>query len=112
MEVKIEIGKHSVMVPMLVADINDDCLLSVNFLRIVNLERIFESDFGTQELVQEIARIEDSSEEIPVFLKEFFERDSINLNNAQKRIFVDFLREFEDVFSENIVARSCIEHCI
>ncbi|KMQ87894.1 hypothetical protein RF55_12700 [Lasius niger] len=40
-EVKVEIGRYSIVVVMLIADINDNCLLGVDFLKIINLEKVF-----------------------------------------------------------------------
>lgn len=68
-EVKVEIGKYSIVIPMLIADINDDCLLGVDFLKIINLEKIFETAFETPELIKEVARIKDSSKKNPSFLE-------------------------------------------
>jgi len=40
--------------------------------------------------------------------------NSLNLDKTHKNIFADFLCEFEDVFSEDIVAGNCdvVEHVI
>ncbi|KMQ84239.1 retroviral aspartyl protease family protein [Lasius niger] len=53
-------------------------------------------------------------EKVPSFLKTFFEENSKNLISSQKDIFTDFLIEFQDVFSENLVAGNCevLEHAI
>ena len=113
-EVKVEIGRYSIVVPMFIADINDDCLLGADFLKIINLEKVFETAFGTPELIKEVARIKDSSEKVLVSLKELFNENSRNLDSSEKEIFADFLREFRDVFSEDIVAGNCnvVEHVI
>jgi len=42
---KIQLGNYSVEVPLFVAEINDDCLLGVDFLKIINLENVFDSSF-------------------------------------------------------------------
>ncbi|KMQ88146.1 integrase core domain protein [Lasius niger] len=44
-KVKIEIGKYSVEIPMFVTEINDECLLEVDFLKMINLENVFDSLF-------------------------------------------------------------------
>ena len=113
-EIKVEIGKYVVQVPMFVAEINDDCLLGVDFLKIVNLEQTFKNVFGALELIEETTRIEVFCEKVPISLKELFEENSQNLNYLEKGIFANFLREFEDVFSENVVAGNCnvVEHVI
>lgn len=87
---------------MLLAEINDDCLL-IDFLKIVNLEQTFETVFGISELIKEVARIEVSSEKVPISLKELYNENSQNLNDLEKEIFANFLKEFKDVFSENVV---------
>jgi hypothetical protein len=38
----VELGKFSIEIPMLITKISDDCILGVDFLEIINLERIFE----------------------------------------------------------------------
>jgi dsDNA-binding SOS-regulon protein len=52
--------------------------------------------------------------EISSFLKELFERETYNLEDEQKKCFAQFLIEFQDVFSEEIVAENCkeVEHKI
>jgi len=39
--------------------------------------------------------------------RELFERDSQKMDISQKKIFVELLEEFQDVFSEQIVAGNC-----
>lgn len=58
--------------------------------------------------------MENSSEEILEFLIDLFEINSGNLNKARKYIFADFLREFSDLFSKEIIAGNCdiLEHVI
>ncbi|CAL1687614.1 unnamed protein product [Lasius platythorax] len=53
-------------------------------------------------------------EKVFSFLKIFFEENSKNLISSQKDIFTDFLIEFQDVFSENLIAGNCevLEHAI
>lgn len=48
--VKIQLEKYFIEIPMFVSKINNDCLLSVDFLRFVNLENIFEFTFGISKL--------------------------------------------------------------
>lgn len=110
-KVKVELGKYSVG-PMLVASINDECLLGVDFLRIVNLENVFESAFIFPEINAEknlsCSRIEDSSEKVLLILKELFMSNSRNLVESQKEVFANFLNQFQDVFSENIITGKCV----
>ena len=63
---------------MIVAEITDQCLLGVDFLKIVNLENVFESAFRVSGLEGKIARIEKSSGRVPVPLKELFDNNSKN----------------------------------
>ncbi|KAL6254741.1 hypothetical protein P5V15_014067 [Pogonomyrmex californicus] len=51
---------------------------------------------------------------VPKFLAEFSTRNSEGLSNSQKERFTKFINEFQDVFSENVVAGNCsvIEHSI
>jgi len=71
-----------------------------------------EFDFGEQKFA--VARVKNSSEGIPESLKELFETNSGNLNKTQKNIFANFLREFSDSFSKEIIAGTCdiLEHVI
>lgn len=46
----IIVGKFSLEFPFLVAEISDDCILGMNFLRKVNLKSIFDSEFGKTSL--------------------------------------------------------------
>lgn len=43
--VRMELGKYSLDVPMLVASISDDCILGTDFLESINLEKVFEPIF-------------------------------------------------------------------
>ncbi|KAL6262021.1 hypothetical protein P5V15_007111 [Pogonomyrmex californicus] len=45
-------------------------------------------------------------------LKELFAQNSSSLNEVQKETFINFLNEFQDIFSENVVAGNCelVEH--
>ncbi|XP_071652203.1 uncharacterized protein [Temnothorax longispinosus] len=114
---KVLLGKYFVEIPMYVIDMDDDCLLGVDFLRKINLENVFEFAFisseSDKEKVLSCSRIQVSSERAP-FLKELYTNNSSNLNKAQKEIFTDFLEEYQDVFSEEIVAGNCgvVEHVI
>ena len=113
-EMKVELGKYSLEIPMFIADINDECLLGIDFLKMVNLDKVFESAFGIPILEKEIARIEDSSEKVPIPLKELYKANSQHLSEIEKESFVDFLNEFDDLFSENIIAGNCnvVEHVV
>jgi len=69
-----------------------------------NLNNIFESAFGDSNLIQQVARVEESVRKVSSFLKELFENNSKNLNEKQREIFIDFLEEFQDVFSNDVIA--------
>lgn len=102
---------------MYVADIEDECLLGVDFLKTLNLENIFKSSFifsETEKICSRIEKIPNSSYEVPTMLKELFMESCGNLDKLQKFNFSNFLQEFENVFSETIVAGNCdvVEHKI
>jgi len=107
--VEIELGKYSLDIPMLVASISDDCILGAGFLEKVKLEKIFESEFGSSgiESDNEISCSRMMREGMPYFLQMFFEENSKNLTSSEKDIFADFLIEFWDVFSENLITGNC-----
>jgi hypothetical protein len=44
-EVKIVLGDHSLEFPVFIAEIEDDCILGVDFLSRLNLEGVFDSNF-------------------------------------------------------------------
>jgi len=62
---------------LLVADITDDCILGIDFLRKVNLLGIFESKFGSDVLQNYETLVRSriiSEEKVPEFLREFFQQ--------------------------------------
>lgn len=71
------------------SEVLDDCILGADFLRKINLGKFFFL-FGLRIV----------SDRVPNFLEELFLRHSENLNLEQGDIFVGFLQEFRDVFSE------------
>jgi len=103
--VKVRLGRYLVEIPMLVADINDNCILGVDFLRKIHLENIFKTIFAEQKDIQ-CGRLE-SFFEVPSNLKNLFEESSKNLNESQKQFCAEFINEFRDVFSEEIIAGNC-----
>lgn len=114
--VEIELGKYLLDIPVLVANISDDCILGVDFLEKIKLEKIFESEFvnSEKENSDEFSCCRIEKEKVPNFLQTFFEENSENLAPSQKDIFADFLVEFQDMFSEDLVAGNCevLEHTI
>jgi len=103
--VKVRLNKYIVKIPMLVANINDDCILGVDFLKKVHLENIFKTIFSEQKEIQ-CGHLE-SLFEVPLDLKCLFEENSKNLNESQKQLCAEFINEFHDVFSEKIIAGNC-----
>jgi len=113
--VEIGLGKYLLEIPMLVADISDNCILGTDFLEKLKLDKIFESEFGRpeKESGDEFSCSQILEEKVPYFLQMFFEENSKNLS-SQRDIFADFLIEFQDVFSEDLVAGNCevLKHSI
>jgi len=91
--VEIGLGKYLLEIPMLVADISDDCILGTDFLERVKLDKIFESEFGKpeKESRNEFSCSRILEEKVPYFLQMFFEENSKNLSSFQRDIFADFL---------------------
>jgi len=112
--VRVELGRHSVEICMFASKISNDCLLGVDFLKKIGLENIFDSAFGNASVVHEIARIDYSSEKISYSLEELFKNNLKNLNEEQQGIFLNFLKEFQDIFSDEIVSGNCeiVNHII
>lgn len=105
--VEIELGKYLLEIPMLVADISDECILGTDFLEKVGLDRVFEFGKTEKRNKTEFSCSRILEEKVPHFLQIFFEENSKNLYSFQKEIFADFLVEFQDVFSENLIAGNC-----
>jgi len=113
---KVYLRSYMVEISLFVAEINDDCLLGVGFLKMINLENVFDSAFGKMKLeietnftycrIKEISE-RDSFEKVPTISGKPFVDNSLNLDETRKNIFTDFLCELEDVFSEDIVAGNC-----
>jgi len=90
--VKVELGKYSLSVPMLVADISDDCILGADFLKMINEEKVFDPILGNKVEVSCSRMVS----EVPCSLKALFEENSKHLDSSQKGIFAGFLKEFRD----------------
>lgn len=106
----IKIGKFSSIIPVLVAEISDECLLGKDFLSSVGARKFLHYIL---QIPKRCARIK-FSEGVPPFLEELFNKDSKDLNNFQKKEFAKLLTEFQDIFTEKIVAGNCelIKHRI
>ncbi|KAL6262046.1 hypothetical protein P5V15_007138 [Pogonomyrmex californicus] len=116
--VKVEIGKFSLEFPMYVTEIENKCILRADFLVKIGQNRIFNSLFSNDDSEKEenisCSRISLPEKKVFEFLLDFFNRNSVELNDLQKESFSEFLEEFQDIFSENIIAGNCsvIEHSI
>jgi len=114
----IEVGELSIKLPVYVVDMKEDCLLGSDFLSATNFERNLVSFFGlsSQEGRGEsfCSRVVSEVNGVPEFLRELFEEETRDLNEEQRDRFAKFLTEFQDVFSEDIMAGNCrtVEHSI
>jgi len=116
-EVLVEVEELSMKLPVYIVEMKDDCLLGNDFLSAMNFEEILVSffDVSSQERKEFVcSRIESETNGVPLFLRELFMKETQNLNEEQKRRFANFLTEFQDVFSEEIIAGNCrmVEHRI
>lgn len=113
-EVTVSLGKCLGMeIPMLVAEISDECILGVDFLERSNLLGIFDPIFGNRDSEMfSCSRI--TPVKVPIFLEKLFTLNSENLDSTQKNVFAQFLWEFQDVFFDNITPGNCkiLEHTI
>jgi len=53
-----------------------------------------------------VARVEGSAKRISSPLKELFKNNSKNLNERQREIFIDFLEEFQNLFSNDVITEN------
>lgn len=110
-KVTVGLGKFSKEISMYVLEMNEDCLLGVDFLKEAGLVNVFEEAFGFSEFEEKqdfnCSRIQNVSEKVPSILKELYAKDSVDLDKSQRDIFASLLNEYEDVFSEKIVAGNC-----
>jgi len=77
--VEVRLGKYIVEILMLVANINDSCILEIDFLKKIHLEDIFKPIFSEQ---KEIKYGLESSLDVLSNLKYLFEESSKNLNKS------------------------------
>lgn len=116
--VNIKLGKFSVELPVFVVDMQEDCLVGTDFLLLTNSENVFNpifEHFVSDKIQRETcARIDNCFNGIPQFLLELFDREAENLEKEQKSLFAQFLIDFQDVFSEELIAGNCddIQHKI
>lgn len=98
--------------PFYVAEMEDECILEIDFLsKTEQIRNFFEKIFGSTEEVerkkeQVCSRMKDSSTQLPNCLSQIEEQNSLNLDSSQRKIFAKFLFEFCEIFSENIVVGS------
>lgn len=96
---------------MFVADIEDKCILGIDFLTATDDESNLQfvlgikapKSFGKKEKFA-CARVNYCTRS---FLSELFKRDSKNLNFEQKEKFAWLSIEFQDIYSEDIVTGNC-----
>jgi len=112
-EILVKIGKFKVKLFTYVVDMIEECLLGVDFLSEVKFDTFFNSFFEGSSCKGEIP-ICSRVMEIPSTLKELFEQETSGLKDEQKKRFTQFLIEFQDVFSEEVIAGNCkeVEHKI
>jgi len=93
-----------------VENINDNCILGVDFLKKIHLENIFKTFSTNFKIFSKQKEIQcghlKSFLEVPSNLKYLFEESSKNLNESQK-LCAEFINEFHDVFSEETIAGNC-----
>lgn len=79
----------------------------------LNLEKIFDPFFGNPENSLEFP-CKLMISEVRCSLRTLFEENSKDLNSFQKDLFAEFLREFQDIFSEDLTSGNCeiLEHVI
>lgn len=117
-EVTIGIGKCLARLSVFVVDMIENCLLGVDFLTAVNLKDVSEpifNNFGSErKLVCSCIKNSDVVFQCSQFLEELFERETEGLSSSQKELFAKFLFDFQDVFSEKIIAGNfnIVEHII
>jgi len=77
----------------MIAKINDDCILGVDFFEKINFGNIFESIFQKEIVIEkddiQCCRVEEFF--IPSNLRSLFEKDSKYLNQLQKEFFAKLL---------------------
>lgn len=116
--VTLELGKFKSSFLMFVADIKDECILGADFLSATSAESSLQRALGVSSLAKDRKKFNCSrvslDTQIPSCLKEMFDRDSRNLDSQQKIKYAELLTEFQDIFSEEIIAGDCtiVEHKI
>lgn len=92
---KVVLGKFIKEIPIYVLEINEDCLLGVDFLKETSLENVFKETFGFSEFKEKqnlkCSRIQDYSEKVPSILKELHANDSVDLDKSQRDVFANLL---------------------
>jgi dsDNA-binding SOS-regulon protein len=113
-EISVKLGDFSEKLFAYKVDMEEECLLVTDFLSKVKFDTVFNSFFKSSSSREKETVICSRVIEIPSFLKELFEKETYDLEDEQKKCFAQFLVEFQDVFSEDIVAGNCneVEHKI
>lgn len=109
----VSLAEFNVEMSLYVAEIEDECILRTDFhSKIGKVEFFFKQIFGLNKIEKEkvtriCSRIKNDSCRLPELLLQIKEQSSQHLNAFQKEVFTEFLSEFCEVFSENIVAGNC-----
>lgn len=95
-----------------VTNIRNDYILGEDFLSEIGLLDLFEIALGlTGSSIEErglvCSRLENRPTQLPDFLSRVIEQGSSHLNPVQRKDFFNFLFEFQDIFSENVIAGKC-----
>jgi len=95
-----------------VVKIGENCILGADFCLQTGIDKVFRSAIleSLQEKKPEYLfcrRISSASKRVPDGCNELFERDFQEMDVSQRDIFADFFKEFQDVYSEQIIAGNC-----
>jgi len=109
-QVKVKLGKYSCRIIVYVAEIRENCILATDFCLQTGIDKVFrsailESSKGKKPEHLFCRRISSTSKGVPDSCREPFERDSQEMDVSKE--YFDLLEEFQDVFSEQIVAGNC-----
>lgn len=74
--VELQIGKYFKKISMLVADIFDDCLLGMDFLKNLKLDEVIRSLLGFSETERKCSHVKNSSDKVPSILEELYKEGS------------------------------------
>ncbi|KYN50245.1 hypothetical protein ALC62_05961, partial [Cyphomyrmex costatus] len=79
-KVKVRLANYTLEISMLVAEINDDCILGVDFLRFFNLQNVFDAMFFNTvsefDTIAKCSRIENIVSKVPSNMATLFKESS------------------------------------